>query len=83
MPCTTYLVQPGRFDIFFPTDFEDLVDTYQTLMNEHTNLLSHKLQNLSHAEFVTQFGEPEATKLKDGSNPMLEYYENVRVLVSK
>ncbi|KAJ3071304.1 hypothetical protein HK102_006467 [Quaeritorhiza haematococci] len=29
VPCSTYLVQPGWFDIFFPTDFELLRDVYR------------------------------------------------------
>ena len=31
--CTTYLVQPGFFDIFFPTDFHLLRDLYALLMS--------------------------------------------------
>lgn len=32
MACTTYLVQPGFFDIFFPTDFHLLRDLYSLVM---------------------------------------------------
>ncbi|GAA5930269.1 type II protein arginine methyltransferase [Sporobolomyces koalae] len=32
VPCTTYLVQPGFFDIFFPTDFEALREMYTLVM---------------------------------------------------
>ncbi|KAL8286850.1 hypothetical protein RQP46_003856 [Phenoliferia psychrophenolica] len=31
--CTTYLVQPGFFDIFFPTDFHLLRDLYSLVMS--------------------------------------------------
>lgn len=31
--CTTYLVQPGFFDIFFPTDFHLLRDMYSLVMS--------------------------------------------------
>ncbi|GAA5922517.1 hypothetical protein JCM1841_006185 [Sporobolomyces salmonicolor] len=33
VPCTTYLVQPGFFDIFFPTDFAALRDMYHIVMS--------------------------------------------------
>lgn len=81
MPCTTYLVQPGQFDIFFPTDFEDLLELYHRL-----NRPSHpKLECLSHADFVGRYGVDDLreTCLADGSNPMLDYYENVRVVVTE
>jgi Putative S-adenosyl-L-methionine-dependent methyltransferase len=32
VPCSTYMVQPGYFDIFFPTDFELLRDMYELVM---------------------------------------------------
>ncbi|KAH7105997.1 DUF185-domain-containing protein [Auriculariales sp. MPI-PUGE-AT-0066] len=32
VPVTTYLVTPGYFDIFFPTDFELLRDVYEAVM---------------------------------------------------
>jgi hypothetical protein len=33
VPCGTFLVKQGYFDIFFPTDFELLRDTYSLIMN--------------------------------------------------
>lgn len=33
VPCETFLVQQGYFDIFFPTDFDLLRDTYSLIMN--------------------------------------------------
>lgn len=32
VPCSTYMVQPGYFDIFFPTNFELLRDMYHLIM---------------------------------------------------
>ncbi|KAG0143239.1 hypothetical protein CROQUDRAFT_724658 [Cronartium quercuum f. sp. fusiforme G11] len=81
VPCTTYLVQPGQFDIFFPTDFDHLLELYQRLNPAH----QPKLENLSHSEFVGRYGADDLheTRLGDGSNPILDYYENVRVVVSE
>ncbi|KDQ18879.1 hypothetical protein BOTBODRAFT_478061 [Botryobasidium botryosum FD-172 SS1] len=36
VPCSTYMVQPGYFDIFFPTSFELLRDMYELLMSNPT-----------------------------------------------
>lgn len=33
VPCSTFLVKQGYFDIFFPTDFELLKETYSLIMN--------------------------------------------------
>ncbi|GAA6022723.1 hypothetical protein JCM10207_008078 [Rhodosporidiobolus poonsookiae] len=33
VPCTTYLVQPGFFDIFFPTDFRTMAELYALVMS--------------------------------------------------
>ncbi|GAA5895953.1 type II protein arginine methyltransferase [Sporobolomyces salmoneus] len=40
VPCTTYLVQPGFFDIFFPTDFEALREMYTLVMSQPRKLSS-------------------------------------------
>ncbi|GAA5902507.1 hypothetical protein JCM5296_006436 [Sporobolomyces johnsonii] len=38
VPCTTYLVQPGFFDIFFPTDFAALRDLYHLVMSSPSSV---------------------------------------------
>lgn len=40
VPCTTYLVQPGFFDIFFPTDFEALREMYTLVMSQRPRTLA-------------------------------------------
>lgn len=37
VPCSTYMVQPGYFDIFFPTDFEALRDMYDVVMSNRSS----------------------------------------------
>lgn len=41
-----------------------------------TQLGKRKMDYLSHADFLRQWGETDQTKLKNGENPMLEYFEN-------
>lgn len=78
MPCTTYLVAQGFFDIFFPTDFSLLAALHSALMPPG----SPRLAVHSHSAFLRRWGEPDRTRCRDGSNPMLDYYENVRIAVS-
>lgn len=124
--CTTYLVQPGFFDIFFPTDFNLLRDLYALVMsptptsalrrppsssssssssgsgkskgkgagggggaiaeNFFSRSSSHhpngvkELRVMNHAEFLERFGEIEMTRCQDGSNPMVQFYENAKFI---
>lgn len=34
----------------------------------------------SHREFIGKYGDPQATRLKNGENPMLDFYQNVKFL---
>ncbi|WWC58510.1 uncharacterized protein I303_101053 [Kwoniella dejecticola CBS 10117] len=40
IPCETFLVKQGYFDIFFPTDFELLRDVYSIIMNSPSIITS-------------------------------------------
>lgn len=133
IPCANLLVQPGAFDIFFPTNFERLRDMYEHTLSQppapshsasdHTlttrsNPLSHYTSSLSlghdffssrqpsnrrdpvdgvfsasglpvgerkssvftHAEFLETYANLDKTRLRNGENPMLEFYENVKFL---
>ncbi|EJU03655.1 DUF185-domain-containing protein [Dacryopinax primogenitus] len=123
IPCTTYLVQPGYFDIFFPTNFERLGELYELVMSlphtpqeldirsspilqsdrrlasdffsargrsdvEPTPVLSGKPARLgpplcnifTHKEFLTRYANIEATTLRNGENPLLEFYQNAKFL---
>ncbi|KAJ3262623.1 hypothetical protein HK103_000152 [Boothiomyces macroporosus] len=68
--CSTYLVQPGYFDIFFPTNFSLLNQIYQKLSGKRANVLKH-------GDFLKQYGNLAKTRTRSGDNPMVQYYENV------
>jgi hypothetical protein len=90
--CSTMLVSRGHFDIFFPTDFRLLRNMYTSLMSNENDFFSPRklgvrggggsksglprLRVRSHREFLEEYGETQRTRLRDGSNPMLEYYAN-------
>ncbi|GAA5848871.1 hypothetical protein JCM8547_006372 [Rhodosporidiobolus lusitaniae] len=104
VPCTTYLVQPGFFDIFFPTSFRTLAELYALVMSlpslttsqtsSHSSLSPsfftarrtpgerRTLQVYEHREFLERWAETDRTRTDDGSNPLLESYENARWVVS-
>ena len=129
VPTSTLFVQPGYFDIFFPTDFERLRDMYEHILSRpdpasagslapRVSPLSNNASSLTirpdffssyhplsrrakvegvisasglsvgeressvftHAEFLETYADLSRTRLKNGENPMLEYYQNVKFL---
>ena len=111
MACTTYLVQPGFFDIFFPTDFHLMRDMYKLVMTDKDAIAPAQpapiagaskfarldsdffsaqakgraaraeLKVMNHAEFLSKHGEVEMTRVRDGTNPMVESYENAKFIL--
>ncbi|KAI0079366.1 DUF185-domain-containing protein [Panus rudis PR-1116 ss-1] len=129
VPCNTFLVKQGYFDIFFPTDFEKLRDMYEHIISQpsspadrtfsprvlplatHTSPLTlgsdffssfhpknrrppsegvvsssglpvgeRKSSVFTHAEFMEVYADLARTRLKNGENPLLEFYKNVKFL---
>lgn len=128
VPTSTLFVQPGYFDIFFPTDFERLQDMYEHILSQPDPsatessvprvlplgnsassmgpdfFSSYNPRNrrakvegvisasglpvgerksgvFTHAEFLETYADLSRTRLKNGENPMLQYYQNVKVLL--
>jgi hypothetical protein len=75
VPCSTYMVKPGLFDIFFPTNFKLLGMVYKELNGRESLILSH-------SEFLNKYGDKKSTTTRNGENPMLSYYENVSFFLS-
>ncbi|KAJ2003390.1 hypothetical protein GGI04_002981 [Coemansia thaxteri] len=85
VPCETYLVQPGWFDIFFPTDFELLSRIYDTTCRPHAveadkQVLGSRV--CTQRQFALANAELAQTHTRSGENPMLEFYENNKFLLS-
>jgi hypothetical protein len=123
VPCETYLVHQGYFDIFFPTDFTLLRDMYESTvggsdkddsggrasplgsvagpMRLGSNFFSsegrrklvegvmsssglavgeRKSSVYTHREFLEKYADLDATTLRNGENPMLDFYQNVKFL---
>lgn len=74
VPCSTYLLKRGLFDIFFPVSFPLLEKLYSHIMNSRGNSIS-----FTHASFMHQYAELEKTTLRSGHNPLLEEFQNVHV----
>jgi hypothetical protein len=80
VPCSTYLVYPGYFDIFFPTQFQDLEAVYQTLALQKG--FSAKTQVMKHADFFKTSPLFQKTQTQSGENPLLKFYENMSFFVA-
>lgn len=141
VPVETFMVQPGYFDIFFPTSFELLRDMYELVMSKPVSALrlpdtseavrstptgtaeadslgpsptaptiggrlggnfftpkgrrppragqssgiglamgEAKSTICTHQEFMQQYANLDGTRLRNGDNPLLDYYRNVKFL---
>ena len=127
VPCETLLVRQGYFDIFFPTNFENLRDMYEHILAqplpategaprfsplnmtasplaEGNSFFSsyhpktrrppvdgvtsssglpvgeRKSQVYTHAEFMETYADLKKTQLRNGENPLLDTYKNVKFL---
>ncbi|KAJ2785905.1 hypothetical protein H4R18_000294 [Coemansia javaensis] len=78
VPCETYLVQPGWFDIFFPTNFELL----QRLYDRVRPAGAPRSRVCSQREFALANADLPRTATRSGENPMLDFYENNKFLLS-
>ncbi|KAI9032556.1 S-adenosyl-L-methionine-dependent methyltransferase [Phycomyces nitens] len=82
VPCSTYMVQPGWFDIFFPTNFELLRDMYLRVCRGTGAGNDKGVRVLTHREFCERYGDVERTTTRSGENPMLMYYENMKMILT-
>ena len=126
VPVTTLCVQPGYFDIFFPTSFDLLRDIYEVMLQRPLNDTGRNftarfspmgttassvrlgadffssngrrtpLDGLAsnsglpigqkqsvvftHRAFMEKYADLGATRLMNGENALLEYYQNVKFL---
>ncbi|KAJ2121776.1 hypothetical protein GGH12_004351 [Coemansia sp. RSA 1822] len=84
VPCDTYMVRPGWFDIFFPTNFELLRSMYNATCRAPSSTAAGmgRARVCTQAEFVKQYGDLSKTATRSGENPMLEFYGNNKFLLS-
>ncbi|KAJ2574989.1 hypothetical protein GGH95_003823, partial [Coemansia sp. RSA 1836] len=87
VPCETYLVQPGWFDIFFPTDFELLRRIYDAECrppHQHKGTTGERAGSrvCTQREFALENAALAQTRTRSGENPMLDFYENNKFLLS-
>ena len=72
---STPFVHQGYFDIFFPTDFTLLEDIYRAVTGKLTRVTSHE-------HFLNGWADVEATRVRNGENPMLQWYHNASVMTT-
>ncbi|KIW47692.1 uncharacterized protein PV06_00361 [Exophiala oligosperma] len=72
---TTPYVHQGYFDIFFPTDFAMMEDIYRAITGKLTRVSSHR-------SFLESWAYLEETQVRNGENPMLNWYANASVMTT-
>ncbi|CAO3637252.1 unnamed protein product [Cunninghamella echinulata] len=82
VPCSTYMVQPGWFDIFFPTNWELLRDMYLLVCRGSRAGNDRNVKVITHRDFCERYADVEKTVTRSGENPMLMYYENMKMLIT-
>ncbi|KAI3630460.1 hypothetical protein MIR68_011895 [Amoeboaphelidium protococcarum] len=83
IPCTTYLLPKGWFDIFFATDFELMSSMYRLITQEDVqqeDMLD--VQVMKHRDFFLKYGQLNSCKTVSGEVPLLDYYSNVKFMLS-
>lgn len=76
IPCSTYLVAKGWFDIFFPTNFELMQEVYGQIRPRSESRVE------THREFLEKYAQLDKCRVKSGEVPMLEHYSNVKFFLS-
>ncbi|KAI9343891.1 S-adenosyl-L-methionine-dependent methyltransferase [Zopfochytrium polystomum] len=83
--CSTYLVQPGWFDIFFPTNFEILQKLHAHIVSQHRQNVLQKSslgRVVSQRAFLEQYANLDATRTRSGEIPMLGFYSNFKFFLT-
>ncbi|KAJ3297447.1 hypothetical protein HDU79_003528 [Rhizoclosmatium sp. JEL0117] len=76
VPCSTYLVQPGWFDIFFPTNFEDMAKMYKSVSGRDAVVITQR-------DFLVEnVVDVEGVRTGSGEVPMFDFYKNFKFIVS-
>ena len=74
---TSLLVQPGWFDIFFPTDFKEMESIYSKVTK------GKQVEVMCQRKFLERYSRDlKETRTLWGENPMLSFYDNFKFMVS-
>ncbi|KAF2459984.1 S-adenosyl-L-methionine-dependent methyltransferase [Lineolata rhizophorae] len=76
IPVTTPLVHQGYFDILFPTDFNMMAAFYEHITQKFPYVLSHE-------DFLRRWAYVEDTQARNGDNPLLTWYKNTSVMITR
>jgi hypothetical protein len=84
VPCSTYMVQQGWFDIFFPTDFELLKDMHSYIgnINSISSTDDSRRMILTQRDFLKRNADLIETRTRSGEIPMLMFYKNFKFLLT-
>jgi hypothetical protein len=81
IPCSTYLLRRGLFDIFFPIPFPLVESIYRQILYD-SKFDPRKVAIQGHVEFMHRYASLENTRLRNGYNPLLQEFKNVKMMLT-
>lgn len=82
VPCDTYLLPPGWYDIVFPTNFELLREMYLLTCRGSKAGNEKSVKAIKYDDFLERYGDIEQPKPKKGVPMQLMHQPNVKVFLT-
>lgn len=82
MPCDSYLMPPGWFDVIFPTNFDLLKDMYLYTCRATKAGNEKKIKAIQYDDFMERYGEVEKSRNKKGAPMRFMHQPNVKVFLT-
>lgn len=82
VPCATYLLPPGWYDIVFPANFELLRDMYLLTCRGSKAGNEKNVKVVKYDDFLERYGDIEKSASKKGAPMRLMHQPNVKVFLT-
>ncbi|KAI9485959.1 MAG: S-adenosyl-L-methionine-dependent methyltransferase [Benjaminiella poitrasii] len=82
VPCSTYLLPPGWYDVLFPTNFELLREMYLMVCRGSKAGNEKRVKAINYDDFLERYGDIEKSKVKKGVPMKLAHQSNVKVFLT-
>lgn len=82
VPCATYLMPPGWYDIVFPSNFEFLREMYLSKCRGSKAGNEKNVKVIKYDDFLERYGEVEKSTSKKGAPMRLMHQPNVKVILT-
>lgn len=82
VPCPTYLLPPGWYDIVFPSNFEFLREMYLSKCRGSKAGNEKNVKVVKYDDFLERYGDIEKSSSKKGAPMRLMHQPNVKVILT-